>query len=70
MHAFDNALTMNVTKGMNILSVDLTEIMVTVGGQPCVIDTDLTMANVRTILSLMRYLFSATLPSGTLLHSS
>ena len=34
---FHITLSINVTKGTNILNVDRTELMVTVGGQPCVI---------------------------------
>ena len=51
LHAFDNTLTMNVTKGTNILNVALTEIMVTVGGQPCVIDKNLVTANVSALVT-------------------
>ena len=36
---------------MNILSVNLSEIMVTVGGQPCVIDTDLVTTTVSSLVT-------------------
>ena len=35
-----------LAQGTDILSVDLTEIMVTVGGQPCVINTNLVTSTV------------------------
>ena len=35
-----------LAQGANVLSVDLSEIMVTVGGQPCVINTNLVTSTV------------------------
>ena len=36
---------------MNILNADLSEIMVTVGGQPCVLNTDLVTATVSAMVT-------------------